>query len=609
MKMKRLAKFLYIYTGTKQSLFLLFLMAILTSILESFGIGLIGPFLNLSSNPDQIREIPFLNWIYIQFDLQSNNQLVLILGLSIVFIFAIKSVAYVLTNAYLFRIGFTQKKKLVSRMMSAYLRTPYTFFLERNSASITQNIIIETSTFTTEYLIPLLTASVNTIIILFILSLLAKTSLLLLVMILSILLLTIVVFEGFGKRIRKWGRIRTESDKAMIKVINHSMGGLKETRVIGCESYFEKQLDYHGEKWKKAVTLFRTSKIIFPVIIQNGLIIVVVGFVCTLSITAMQESQDLSAVLAVFVTASLRLIPSANQFINAASSIRNSSYSVDAIYADLKTLEGLIQTNTAKNNRPYSISPASIGQKSEATPTLDFAKRIQLMNVRYHYPNATTDVIKGISLTIQKGESIALIGKSGAGKTTLVDILLGLLDPQHGDIQVDGISIYENLRSWQNLVGYIPQSIFLTDDTVERNIAFGVPDEFINPERLQKAIEVAQLSELIQQLPEGIKTKVGERGVKLSGGQRQRIGIARAIYHEREVLVLDEATAALDNETEQLVSDAIQSLSGSKTLIIIAHRLSTVEDCDRVYMLEQGRIAKSGSYREVVLDSATRSNI
>jgi ABC-type multidrug transport system fused ATPase/permease subunit len=608
MKMKRLAKFLYIYTGTKQSLFLLFLMAILTSILESFGIGLIGPFLNLSSNPEKIREIPLLNWIYIQFNLQSNSQLVLILGLSIILIFAIKSVAYILTNAYLFRIGFNQKKKLVSRMMSAYLRTPYAFFLERNSATITQNIIIETSTFTTEYLIPLLTASVNTIIILFILSLLAKTSLLLLVMILGILLLTGAIFESFGKRIRKWGRIRTESDKAMIKVINHSMGGLKETRVIGCESYFEKQLNFHGEKWKKAVTLFRTSKITFPVIIQNGLIIVVVGFVCTLSITAMQESQDLSSILAVFVTASLRLIPSANQFINAASSIRNSSYSVDAIYADLKALEEVIGNTKSKNSHLTNLVSA-VYPCNEETSILDFANRIELMNVRYRYPKAKNDVIKGISLTIQKGESIALIGKSGAGKTTLVDILLGLLEPQHGDIQVDGISIYKNLRSWQNLVGYIPQSIFLMDDTVERNIAFGVPDELIDSKRLEKAIQVAQLSELIQQLPEGVKTRVGERGVKFSGGQRQRIGIARAIYHEREVLVLDEATAALDNETEQLVSDAIQSLAGSKTLIIIAHRLSTVEDCDRVYLLEQGRIAKSGTYQEVVLDNVTRSNI
>jgi ATP-binding cassette, subfamily B, bacterial PglK len=593
MKMKQLSKFLYIYTGTKQSLFLLFLMAVLTSVLESFGIGLIGPFLNLSSNPNQALEVPLLNWIYTQFKLESSDQLILLLGLSIIFIFIIKSAAYILTNAYLFKISFNQKKKLVSRMMSAYLRTPYTFFLERSSASITQNIIIETSTFTTEYLLPLLTAAVNLVIILFILVLLAKTSLLLLVMILGILLFVILVFEGFGKRIRKWGRIRTEADQEMIKIVNHSVGGLKETRVIGCETYFEKQLDYYGERWQRSVTLFRTARTIFPALIQNGLIIGVIGFVCVLSISSTQETQDFNTVLAVFVTASLRLIPSANQFMISISSIRNSSYSVDVVYADLKALEKVEITDRVQS------SIQKVEQINRRA--LNFENQICIKNIRYHYPNTAEDVIKGISLKIRRGESIALIGKSGAGKTTLVDILLGLLSPQQGDITVDNVSIYDNLRCWQDLVGYIPQSIFLTDDTIEHNIAFGVADELINPEQLEQAVTVAQLSELIQQLPEGIKTRVGERGIKLSGGQRQRIGIARAIYHGREVLVLDEATAALDNETERLVSDAIQSLAGSKTLIIIAHRLSTVEDCDRIYMLEKGRIAKAGSYREVIL--------
>lgn len=593
MKMQQLSKFLYIYTGTKKSLAVLFFMAMLTSILESFGIGLIGPFINLSSNPDQAKEIPLLNWIYTQFRLQSTDQLILLLGLAIVLIFIIKSAAYILTNAYLFKVSFTQKKKLVSRMMSAYLRTPYAFFLEKSSASVTQNIIIETSTFAVEYLLPLLTASVNLFIILFILALLAKTSLMLLVIISSILIFVVLMFESLGKWIRRWGRIRAEADQEMIKIINHSVGGLKETRVIGCESYFEEQLDYHGRKWQKAVTLFRTARILFPTLIQNGLVIGVIGFICILSVTSTPESQDFNTVLAVFVTASLRLIPAANQFMNSASSIRNSSYSVDLIYADLKALES--------NEKPSRSQPL-IQQFEQANhQALSFTNQIEIENIYYRYPNTSEDVIRGISLNIKRGESIALIGKSGAGKTTLVDILLGLLHPQQGDITVDKVSIYDNLRCWQNLVGYIPQSIFLTDDTVERNIAFGVPDHLIDSHRLEQAIAVAQLSDLIQQLPEGVKTRVGERGIKLSGGQRQRIGIARAIYHEREVLVLDEATAALDNETERLVSDAIQSLAGSKTLIIIAHRLSTVEHCDRIYMLERGRVVKAGSYREVVL--------
>ena len=231
---------------------------------------------------------------------------------------------------------------------------------------------------------------------------------------------------------------------------------------------------------------------------------------------------------------------------------------------------------------------------------ITFSNQIELDHITYSYENSSQLAVENISLRIKKGQSIALIGKSGSGKTTLVDIILGLLDPKAGDILVDGKSIYNNLRSWQDMVGYIPQSIFLIDDTVERNIAFGVPDRLIDTERMYQAIKAAQLEELIAQLPEGIKTQVGERGVRLSGGQRQRIGIARALYHERKILVLDEATSALDNETERLVSDAIKSLAGTKTLIIIAHRLTTVEHCDRVYLLEKGRVVESGSYREVV---------
>jgi ABC-type bacteriocin/lantibiotic exporter with double-glycine peptidase domain len=237
-----------------------------------------------------------------------------------------------------------------------------------------------------------------------------------------------------------------------------------------------------------------------------------------------------------------------------------------------------------------------------------FQQKLVIQNLGYTYPSSQKPAIEQINLTLQKGESIALIGKSGSGKTTLVDVILGLLEPQQGDILVDGISVYDNLRAWQNLVGYIPQSIFLTDESIEQNIAFGIPELEIDPDRLAQAIHSAQLEELIQQLPQGVKTLVGERGVRLSGGQRQRIGIARALYHEREILVLDEATSALDNETEKLVTESIQSLAGQKTMIIIAHRLSTVEHCDRLYVLEKGHIVRSGTYQEVVLSELAADN-
>ncbi|MFM7191860.1 MAG: ABC transporter ATP-binding protein, partial [Microcystaceae cyanobacterium] len=234
---------------------------------------------------------------------------------------------------------------------------------------------------------------------------------------------------------------------------------------------------------------------------------------------------------------------------------------------------------------------------------LAFNRELTIENLSFAYPQVEELALKEIRFKINRGESIGFIGKSGSGKTTLVDVILGLLKPQSGNILVDGISIYEDLRGWQNLIGYIPQSIFLTDETIEENIGFGIPQGQIDQAHLAQVIKTAQLEDLIAQSPQGLKTPVGERGVRLSGGQRQRIGIARALYHEREILVLDEATSALDNETEQLVSDAIKALSGQKTLLIIAHRLTTLEHCDRLYVLEKGRIVRAGSYSEIVLNA------
>lgn len=303
------------------------------------------------------------------------------------------------------------------------------------------------------------------------------------------------------------------------------------------------------------------------------------------------SNQDLSAVLGVFALASIRLLPASTNLVGAVNGIKLNSYTLNKLYLDLKESESWSDLGRGAKLQSVSSQPHSI----------NFQDRIVLDQIIYSYPNAARNALEGVILEIKKGESIGLIGRSGAGKTTLVDIILGLLEPQSGDILVDGSSIYTDLRAWQNMIGYVPQSIFLIDETLEKNIAFGVPDHLIDQGKLQKAIELSQLAELVEQLPQGTQTVIGERGVLLSGGQRQRVGIARTLYHEREILVFDEATAALDNETESLVTEAINSLSGVKTMIIIAHRLSTIEHCDCIYALERGRVVKSGSYREVVL--------
>jgi ABC-type multidrug transport system fused ATPase/permease subunit len=454
-------------------------------------------------------------------------------------------------------------------------------------------------------MLPLLNSMSNLVISCVLLLLLAKTNLLLLVMILGVLLPVFLVFQWFGSSFRQWGKTSSEMHKEMMRTINHSLGGLKETKVIGCESYFLQQLDEQVLKHKEAVTLTFSVQVLPRILIEAAIIIFLVFYISISQVFLKQNFQDVTALLGVFAFASLRLIPSTSQFIQGITQLRNSSYTLDIIYFDLKEIEKQRLQDDLKI-RPDIQHGNSISSEKSESPALSFIDKINLKNITYHYSDTLEAAIKNISLTIKKGESIALIGKSGAGKTTLVDIILGLLKIESGDILVDGVSIYSNLRNWQNLIGYIPQSIFLIDDTIERNIAFGVPDNLIDYEKLDKAIQAAQLTELIEQLPNGIKTSVGERGVRLSGGQRQRVGIARALYHDREILVLDEATAALDNETESMVTESIRALSGIKTTIIIAHRLTTVKHCDRVYMLEKGCIVKSGTYQEVVGEEILR---
>jgi ABC-type multidrug transport system fused ATPase/permease subunit len=304
--------------------------------------------------------------------------------------------------------------------------------------------------------------------------------------------------------------------------------------------------------------------------------------------------------LSIFAVASIRIIPTTNQLISALASVRARSYTLDRLYITLKELDETTLDLQLNGGQKCIVKNQANHGYSDLEP-VTFVNQIELNNITYYYPGVNKPSLKNISLSIRKGQSIALIGKSGAGKTTLVDTILGLLHPSEGEISVDDVSVYSNLRSWQKLIGYIPQSIFLLDDSIEKNVAFGVHRDAIDQVRLKKAIRAAQLTDLIETLPDGVKTQVGERGVRLSGGQRQRIGIARALYHQSEILILDEATAALDNETESLITEAIQSLSGTKTLIIIAHRLTTVKQCDVIYEMRQGQIVKFGSYKEVVM--------
>lgn len=592
------SKVLYVLSGSKYSLIPLMAIFILTSLLETFGIGLIGPFLSIASDPSSIKESIILVNLYNQLQLESQGKFIALLGALIAIVFILKSVLYFFSKAFIIKFSFEQKGKLCSRLLNAYLSVPYSFHLKRNTSTLIENIVIETNKFCNQNLLQLLNTVSNTVVTIALLVLLFQTSALFLALILLTLLPLLLIFYKLGKSFRSWGRQASESQKEIIRIINHSLGGIKETRIIGCEAYFEGQMDCQVQVLEKSVTRFQSSQLLPRITIETTLVLIIVVFVSIFALKSVD--QDLTSVLGVFAVASVRFIPSISQLLQGIGNIQNSTYALDMLYFDLKELEKIESKAQLRTFHESFDTVTDTSGLLRLDSKLTFNKEISFKDVTYRYPGSEGSAIENVSISLRKGQSIALIGKSGAGKTTLVDVFLGLLQPELGDICVDEVSIYKDVRAWQNLIGYIPQSIFLIDDTIERNIAFGVPDHLIDAERLNKAIKSAQLEEFISQFPEGVKINVGERGVRLSGGQRQRIGIARALYHEREILVLDEATSALDHETENLVTDSIRSLSGQKTMIIIAHRLSTIKHCEQVYVMEKGRVVRAGSYHEVV---------
>lgn len=589
-----LSKFSYLLKGKHKTLLGMVLLFLFVSFLEVLGIGMVGPFISIATKPDSINQSYWLQWIYTQSHSNSANQFLAVLGIVVICIFYIKSFLSFYAQKTIFKFGFTQQGEISNRLMRAYLAAPYTFHLSRNSATLIRSIIEESYVFSNGVMMPLLTSIANGIVVVALALLLAQTSGMATVIIGGIFLIAFGLFQSFKDKIARWGSQGNQAMIEMTRIINHGMGGIKETRVIGCEAYFENQLRDQTNKYATGATLGLSFMNLPRYTIEAFLITFLIAFTFLFNTTNQDGNQNLSSVLGIFALASIRLLPATSNITSSINGIRYNTYAIDKIYSDLKEIESAKDFDPVRVENLLSSSLKNNGRVS-------FQDSVILEDISYIYPNSKKSSLEQISLTLEKGKSIGLIGRSGAGKTTLVDVILGLITPQSGDIKVDGISIYRDLRSWQNTIGYVPQSIFLIDDTLERNIAFGVPDDAIDSERMSAAIAAAQLWEVVEQLPEGLNTMVGERGVLLSGGQRQRVGIARALYHEREILVFDEATAALDNETEALVTEAIKSLGGVKTMIIIAHRLSTLEHCDRIYMLDKGEIVRSGSYQEIVL--------
>ena len=557
------------------SLLFVLIQIVVGSILEMFGVTAILPLISLAVNPNKIYENDFLYGIskYVRFN--DSYSYFVFLSIMLIFIYFVKNMYVIWMNNNIYKFAYKNQKELACRLLTSYLRQPYSFFVNHNSADFIRNLNEDTIYFFETVIASLQFAAEIMVCAMLGITLLVMDTTLTLGMIIILLLFFLIVFRKLKRNLEKKGTRCRGYRAEMNKWILQATGGIKETKILEKEQFFiekyEGLYNYFAEDYRRyKMYAFLPRPLMESVSVCALLLIVVIKIINGADMTVFVP------ILSVFAVAVFRMLPSFNRLATYVSQIMFNKASVEAIYNDLKEFE---------TEEEFPIE--------EKIKDIPFNHEIRLKDICFRYPDAEEDVVSDVELVIPKGKSVAFIGASGAGKTTLADIILGVLSAQKGNILVDGQPIDAMSREWHKKVGYIPQTIFLMDDTVRNNIAFGIESSKINESQLEKAIDGAQLKEFIDSLPEGLNTEIGERGVRLSGGQRQRIGIARALYFNPEILVLDEATSALDNDTESAVMEAIDNLAGTKTLLIIAHRLTTIKNCDIVYEIKDKKVGIS----------------
>ena len=575
--MKSIIKLFSILTKNqkKECVFIIFTM-IIGAILEAIGIGTILPLISVIENEDIFLQYPKVQYFANLAGIQTHTQFIIALSILLIAVFALKNI-YLAWQLRL-QINFSLKNQIYfsKMLMCEYLLKPYLYHLNHNTATILRNVnssgaIIFSNMYVSAFqlLTEIVTATIIWLMILAIDPFTATIAAGFMVIILY------SIIKAFRKKIADQGKKQNKYSAAYLKWVNQGLGAIKETKVLRKEAYFlhafSKAYEEYGNSNRMFLFLNQVPRMIIESTVVCGLMLLII-----VKMLIGTPADKIVPLLGVLALAAFRLMPSANRIVNLSNNIRFNMPLFNELYDEylhIKYDGALINSKLLSDDN---------------VKKLKFDKEIRTNDIKFNYLN-NKDVLRDISFTIPKGKFVGIIGSSGAGKTTFVDILLGLLAPTSGSITVDGVDIFNNIRAWQANLAYVPQSIYLIDGTIKENIALGVAENEIDDDLINRVLHMAELYDFVYSQPENINTNVGERGVKLSGGQRQRIGIARALYQQTEVLILDEATSALDNETEKSITDTILKLKGKITIIAIAHRISTLEQCDFKIKFENGK--------------------
>ena len=575
------------------ALLILLALMLVGALFEVVGLSLLPAFVAALIDPDRFLGHPVLGSILKRLGMDTPRELLAGGSIILLIVFAIKSLYQCFLYYILTRFIWNRQAQLGHSLFSAYMGVPYEFLQQNNTAELKRNVIAETTVVATHALRSVLSIVMHGVLVVVVAVVLFVAQPAAAAVGIAILGVAGGVFlqkTRFDAEMA--GRRRQTAYRSVIQAVEEGFGSFKDARVLGRESFFTERFLVHAKNLARALRVKHVIRQVSQPVLELIAVIGILG-VGLLLLLMGQDVASIAPILALFAAALLRLRVSVNHLARAYNDLRHAAPAVNVVYEHLRDLGGC------------PIGKAAKRRGGGGGRVLPFSDRIAIESITYTYPDTVAEALRDVSLSIPKGASVALVGRTGSGKSTLVDVLLGLLQPQFGCINVDGVDIRSDLGAWRRNLGYVPQAIRLIDDTVRNNVALGVPSDEIDEQRLEQAVCTAQLKEVLDAFPKGLNTVVGEQGIRLSGGERQRIAIARALYRNPDVLVFDEATSDLDNTTERALMKAVaESAEGDRTLIMIAHRLTTVQSCDRLYLMEAGRVKDSDSYEGLIRKSS-----